>query len=149
MRSAQCAPEYPVSTGGFRLRDGSLWFPTARGMAVYDPRAAPRARIAPVVHVVEITAGGVPVDLSRPARLAPGADRLQVRYTALHFSAPEQVEYWYRLEGLDHDWMRAGIRRLVNYNSLPHGSYRFVVRAQVPARRGRGVLRLCAAAAFL
>ena len=132
MRSAQCAPEYPVSTGGFRLRDGSLWFPTARGMAVYDPRAAPRARIAPVVHVVEITAGGVPVDLSRPARLAPGADRLQVRYTALHFSAPEQVEYWYRLEGLDHDWMRAGIRRLVNYNSLPHGSYRFVVRAQVP-----------------
>jgi signal transduction histidine kinase/ligand-binding sensor domain-containing protein len=132
LRSAQCAPEYPASAGGVRLREGAIWFPTARGMAVYDPRAVPHTRIAPVVHVVDITAGGAPVDLSRPARLAPGADRLQVRYTALHFSAPEQVAYSYRLEGLDRDWVRAGSRRMINYNSLPHGSYRFVVRAQIP-----------------
>jgi two-component sensor histidine kinase len=57
---------------------------------------------------------------------------LQVRYTALHFSAPELVQYWYKLEGLDRDWVRAGKRRLINYNSLSYGSYRFVVRAQVP-----------------
>jgi len=132
LRSTQCAPEYPASAGGVRLRDTTIWFPTANGMAVYDPRAVPHTRIAPVVHVVEMTAGGTPVDLSRPARLAPGADRLQVRYTALHLSAPERVEYWYKLEGLDRDWWRAGSRRLCNYNSLPHGSYRFVVRALVP-----------------
>jgi signal transduction histidine kinase len=132
LRSAQCAPEYPASAGGARLRDGSIWFPTARGMAVYDSRAAPHTRIAPVVHVVEITAGGAPLDLSRPARLPPGANHLQVRYTALHFSAPSRTEYWYRLEGLDRDWVRAGSRRLIYYDSLPHGSYRFVVRAQVP-----------------
>ncbi len=132
LRSAQCAPEYPASAGGVRLREGAIWFPTARGMAVYDPRAGPHTRIAPVVHVVEITAGNSPVDLSRPARLPPGADRLQVRYTALHFSAPERVQYWYKLEGLDRNWFWAGSRRVTNYNSLPHGSYRFVVRAQVP-----------------
>ena len=132
LRSAQCAPEYPASAGGVRLREGPIWFPTTRGMAVYDPRAGPHARIAPVVHVVEIMAGGAPVDLSRPARLPPDADRLQVRYTALHFSAPERVQYWYKLEGLERDWVRAGTRRVINYNSLPYGSYRFVVRAQVP-----------------
>jgi ligand-binding sensor domain-containing protein/two-component sensor histidine kinase len=132
LRSAQCAPEYPASAGGVRLREGDIWFPTAKGMAVYDPRAGPHTRIAPVVHIVEIMAGSTPVDLSQPARLPPNANRLQVRYTALHFSAPERVQYWYKLESLDHDWMRAGIRRLVNYNSLPHGSYRFVVRAQIP-----------------
>ncbi|MGD0668101.1 MAG: two-component regulator propeller domain-containing protein [Bryobacteraceae bacterium] len=132
LRSAQCAPEYPASAGGVRLREGAIWFPTTRGMAVYDPRAGPHTRIAPVVHVVEITADGAPVDLSSPARLAPGDDRLQVRYTALHFSAPERVQYWYKLEGLDRDWVWAGSRRVTNYNSLPHGSYRFLVRAQVP-----------------
>ncbi|HEY9141036.1 MAG TPA: histidine kinase, partial [Bryobacteraceae bacterium] len=125
-------PEYPASAGGVRLREGAIWFPTTRGMAVYDPRAGPHTRIAPVVHVVEITADGAPVDLSSPARLAPGDDRLQVRYTALHFSAPERVQYWYKLEGLDRDWVWAGSRRVTNYNSLPHGSYRFLVRAQVP-----------------
>jgi signal transduction histidine kinase len=99
-------------------------------MAVYDPRSTPRSHVAPMVHVMEITAAGVPVDLTRPARLAPGADRLQVRYTAVHLSAPDRVEYWYKLEGLDADWVRAGSRRPVDYNSLPHGSYRFVVLAE-------------------
>jgi signal transduction histidine kinase/ligand-binding sensor domain-containing protein len=130
LRSGQCASEYPASTGGVRLRDGTIWFPTGRGMAVYDPRSTPRSHVAPMVHVMEITAAGVPVDLTRPARLAPGADRLQVRYTAVHLSAPDRVEYWYKLEGLDADWVRAGSRRPVDYNSLPHGSYRFVVLAE-------------------
>jgi len=60
-----------------------------------------------------------------------GRGPLEVRYTALHLSAPERVEYSYKLEGLERDWVRAGSRRLINYNSLPHGTYRFVVRAQV------------------
>ena len=132
LRSVQCAPEYPASAGGVRLREGPIWFPTARGMAVFDPQAGPHAKVAPMVHVVEIKADGAPVDLDRPARLAPGVDRLQVRYTALHFSAPERVQYWYRLEGLETDWVWAGSRRVIDYNSLPHGSYRFTVRAQVP-----------------
>jgi signal transduction histidine kinase/ligand-binding sensor domain-containing protein len=130
LRSGQCAPEYPASAGGVRLREGAIWFPTARGMAVYDPRSGPRTHIAPMVHVLGITAGGAPVDLTRPAKLPPGADRLEVRYTAIHLTAPEHVEYWYKLEGLDRDWVHAGSRRLVDYNSLPHGSYRFVVLAE-------------------
>jgi len=130
LRSGQCAPEYPASSGGARLREGAIWFPTTRGMAVYDPQSGPRAHVAPLVHLVGITAGGAQVDLSRPAQLPPGADRLEVRYTAIHLTAPEYVAYWYKLEGLDRDWVRAGSRRLVEYNSLPHGSYRFVVLAE-------------------
>ena len=55
-----------------------------------------------------MTANGEPVDLSRPARLAPGNERLQIRYTGIHLSAPERVQYFYRLEGLDTDWVAAG-----------------------------------------
>ncbi len=58
---------------------------------------------------------------------------MQFRYTGIHLSAPEQVRYSYRLEGLDPDWVTAGSRRVINYNSLPHGQYRFVVRASCPA----------------
>jgi len=130
LRSGQCAPEYPASAGGVRLRDGALWFPTGRGMAVFDPHAAPRSHVAPLVHVVEMTVDGQPVDLTRPARLAPGTGRLQVRYTAIHLSAPERVEYWYKLEGLNRDWVLAGSRRPIDYNGLPHGKYRFVVLAE-------------------
>jgi signal transduction histidine kinase len=83
-----------------------------------------------------MTANGDPVDLSRAARLAPGDERLQIRYTGIHLSAPERVQYFYRLDGLDTDWVTAGGRRVINFNSLHHGHYRFIVRAELPGGPG-------------
>jgi signal transduction histidine kinase len=36
------------------------------------------------------------------------------------------------LKGLDTDWVRAGTRRGIQYNALPHGRYNFVVRSEAP-----------------
>ena len=83
-------------------------------------------------------------------RFAPNAKRIQIRYTGVHLNAPEQVQYSYRLAGVDTDWVRAGSRRVINYNSLGHGNYRFVVRAEIPGGPvERAVVRLRGAAAIL
>ena len=136
LRSAQCAPAYPTAGGGIRTADGRLWFTTGRGLAVLDPDAQKPGALSPVAHLVQMTANGDPVDLSRPARLAPGNERLQIRYTGIHLSAPERVQYFYRLEGLDADWVAAGGRRVINFNTLHHGHYRFNVRAELPGGPG-------------
>jgi signal transduction histidine kinase len=99
---------------------------------VLDPRGLKQAGPAPVVHLVAMTVDGLPVDLGRAARLAPGGERIQLRYTAIHLSAPERVRYSYKLEGLDAEWVWAGGRRVIDYNSLRHGRYRFTVRANLP-----------------
>jgi signal transduction histidine kinase len=132
LRSAQCAPAYPTAGGGIRTADGRLWFTTGRGLAVLNPDARKLAALSPVAHLVQMTANGEPVDLSRAARLAPGKLRLQIRYTGIHLSAPERVQYSYRLDGLDADWVAAGGRRVIDFNSLRHGHYRFNVRAELP-----------------
>jgi signal transduction histidine kinase len=132
LRSAQCAPAYPTAGGGIRTADGRLWFTTGRGLAVLNPDARKLVALSPVAHVVQMTANGDPVDLSRVARLAPGNERLQMRYTGIHLSAPERVQYFYRLDGLDTDWVAAGGRRVIDFNSLRHGHYRFNVRAELP-----------------
>jgi len=132
LRSAQCSPSYPIGGGGTRTSDGRLWFTTARGLAVLDRRGLKQAGPAPVVHLAAMTADGLAVDLGRAARLAPGSQRIQVRYSAIHLSAPERVQYSYKLEGLDADWVSAGGRRVIDYNSLRHGHYRFTVRANLP-----------------
>jgi two-component sensor histidine kinase len=80
--------------------------------------------------MVSVTANGHDLDPETPARLEPGSERLQIRYTGIHFGAPERVRYSYMLEGLDTNWIDAGTRRLISYNSLSHGTYRFRVRAQ-------------------
>jgi len=132
LRSAQCAPGYPTSGGGTRSRDGRLWFPTSRGLAVLDPNDRPIAVAAPVVHLLEVIVDGHPIPFAQSAQLAPGNGRLQFRYTGIYLSAPERVRYSYRLEGLDGEWITSVSRRVTNYNSLPHGHYRFTVRAAVP-----------------
>jgi len=132
LRSAQCAPGFPKAGGGTRTADGRLWFTTGRGLAVLEPGARKQPPLAPTVQFVDMTANGDPVDLGHPARLAPSSERLQIRYTGIYLGAPERVQYSYRLDGLDKNWVAAGNRRVINYNSLGHGKYRFTVRAVLP-----------------
>jgi len=132
LRSAQCAPAYPTSRGGTRSKDGRLWFPTSSGLAVLDPKDRVPRVSAPVVHLLEAVVDGRSIPLREGMSVPPGNGRMQFRYTGIHLSAPERVRYSYRLEGLDADWVNSVARRVINYNSLPHGQYRFVVRASVP-----------------
>jgi signal transduction histidine kinase/ligand-binding sensor domain-containing protein len=132
LRSAQCAPGYPIPGGVRRTSDGRLWFPTSRGLAVINPAVRRFPPVAPAIHLLEATADGEPIDFSAAARLRPGTEQLQFRYTAVYLSAPERVQYWRKLEGLDTDWVRVNSRRVSDFNSLKHGKYRFMVRAVVP-----------------
>jgi two-component sensor histidine kinase len=135
LRSAQSAPGFPVGGGSTLTRDGRLWFPTAGGLAVIDPHMPePKAQgaPAPITRIVELDVDGRTVDLSKAASFNPGTGSVQFRYAGIYLSAPERVRYSYRLNGLDRDWISAGTRRVISYNPLPHGRYRFAVRAMLP-----------------
>ena len=131
LRSAQCSPGYPTG-GGARTSDGRLWFTTSRGLAVYDPHAKRPVPLPPIVQISEITTDGRPIDVSHAATLSADVERIRVRYTAIHLSAPEQVLYSYRLDGLESKWQPLTARREINYNTPKHGNYRFYVRAELP-----------------
>ena len=132
LRSASCSPSFPVGSGGHRTSDGRIWFTTSRGLAVFDPGARTQGVLAPAAQVVEIAVDGHPVDLAHFTKLGPKSERIQIRYTGIHLSAPERVRYSFKLDGLDTDWRQAGSRRVIDYNSLRHGHYRFMVKAEVP-----------------
>ena len=52
---------------GFRASDGRLWFPTARGLAVVDPKSVRPNPVPPPVIIEEIRVDGQPVDIRAPA----------------------------------------------------------------------------------
>jgi signal transduction histidine kinase/ligand-binding sensor domain-containing protein len=135
LRSTQCAPGYPAGGGGTRTADGRLWFPTSRGLAVINPGAVQATTpVAPLAQILEMNLDGQDIDLHRPAVLEPGPGHIQFRYTGILLSAPERVRYSYKLDGFDRDWIPGSTRRVINYNSLRHGKYRFQVRASVPGQ---------------
>jgi len=121
-------------TGGFqpsgcKTRDGKLWFPTIKGVAVVDPNNVKVNKRPPQVIIEELLVDGQPTNLREPVEVGPGRERFEFRYTGLSFAAPRRVKFKYKLDGLDPDWVDAGTQRAANYSYLPPGEYRFHVIA--------------------
>jgi ligand-binding sensor domain-containing protein/signal transduction histidine kinase len=140
---------------GCKTPDGRLWFPTARGVATIDPRAAASAQPPPPPVVIQQVVaenriiygddapdpadqgrgssravGSPPPSPSAPLRVAPGAGRvLEFHFSANTFVDVPRVRYKYRMEGYEEGWTDAGARRVAYFTGLPPGQYRFHVIA--------------------
>ena len=139
---------------GCKTRDGRLWFPTTKGVAVIDPKLSDRDAVAPLAAIEQVRADGeiifdsagleAPSLESRleaassgnrlkaelrtgtPLRLPPGTARvLEFRYTANIFTAPEKSRFRYRMIGVDDHWVDAGTRREAYFANLRPGAYAF------------------------
>jgi diguanylate cyclase (GGDEF)-like protein len=125
MPSAECVGASPAA---IRARDGHIWVATTQGVAVIDPAARTRNTVPPPVHVEEVLVDGNPVPAGAP-RIPAGAQRLEIRYTALSLRAPDRVTFRYFLEGYDQSWVDAGTTRVAHYTRLAPGRYTFRVVA--------------------
>lgn len=128
MRSREC--NGGLTPAAWRMRDGSLWFATMRGLIRVDPSLPPPAFKPLPVVIDEVIVGHEPRPIDSPeARLALHARDLGFRYTSASFNAPEKLRFRYRLEGYDEKWVDADARRDAFYTNLYPGRYRFLVQA--------------------
>lgn len=114
---------------GFKARDGKLWFPTAQGLAVVDPRAVTFNRLPPPVVIEDLAVDGHATDFRADLKIKPGQENLEIQYTALSFVKSQQIRFRYKVEGLDPNWINAGTRRTAYYSRIPPGTYTFRVIA--------------------
>jgi diguanylate cyclase (GGDEF)-like protein len=127
MKSAECNGGFVPA--GIRTRDGRLWFPTTRGVAVVDPSRLKKNPLPPPVMIERVVLNGRPLDPGDRLSLPPGRNSLELHYTGLSFVAPEKVFFTYQLEGFDPEWVQAGTRRVAYYTNIPPGYYTFRVKA--------------------
>lgn len=135
-----------------RSHDGRVWIATQRGFVVINPGTPENSSQPPAVFLKRvavdgklIAAYGGPLPLSgvmdlrnSPAlRLLPNHREIKFEFTALNFSAPENIQLQYRLDGLDTDWVDANPERVASFLRVPAGNYRFRVRAS----NGDGIWR--------
>jgi ligand-binding sensor domain-containing protein len=110
-------------------RNGRVWFASGAGAAVVDPNAISKNPVPPPVWIEEIRvdkkAYAPKADIEFPA----GAGEVEIEYAGLSFLAPERVQFRYRLEGFDEEWVEARTRRVAFYTNLPPGPFRFRVLA--------------------
>jgi len=125
-----------LQPAGMVARDGSVWFPMLKDVVIIDPGRPDKW--APIVKIESASSKssaketpGLPVDFDPQDALEieNGLRNLEISYTGLSFTKPESLRFFYKMEGLDEDWIDAGSRRTAFYPYLPPGSYRFTVKA--------------------
>jgi signal transduction histidine kinase/sugar lactone lactonase YvrE len=57
-------------------------------------------------------------------------NNLQFHFTGVDLSKGKDIEYSYKLEGADKDWIYTGNNQSASYNNLKPGHYTFIVRAR-------------------
>ncbi len=126
MRSVECNGS---QHGGFRSRDGRLWFATLKGLAMADPRRIRLNTVPPKVVIETVAAGLHRLSPETGLTLPPSMRDLEFQYSALSFRNPTAIRFKYRLEGFDESWIDAGARRVAYYTNLPPGRFQFHVEA--------------------
>ncbi|MGH7976876.1 MAG: ligand-binding sensor domain-containing protein, partial [Limisphaerales bacterium] len=118
-----------------RAANGTLFFPTTKGLASVNPAELKPDLQPPTVMIESVLVDGVKkanrLDSPQPQSIVipPGHNQLEIDYTALNFSAPDEVHFKYRLEGRETAWT-AGDARVAHYNELLPGQYHFHVIAR-------------------
>ncbi len=115
----------------YKSREGRLYFPMARGVAILDPKDFQGNFSKSPIHALieEIRVDGQVIQGSPQPELGPGPHRIEISYTAPVLHGGEWVRFRHRLEGIDREWVVANGQRRASYDALPPGRYVFSVCA--------------------
>jgi ligand-binding sensor domain-containing protein/signal transduction histidine kinase len=126
-------PSNEFNTGaGYLDNEGALWFGTVGGLVRVEGGFDAGYAIPPRVLITKVKVFETTQNIESTLVLPYNENYLKFEYAGLHYSSPEDVEYKYKLVGLDNEWHFSNVRS-VQYASLPSGQYTFEITA-----RGRG-----------
>ena len=148
--------KYGTFPARLRSGDGRLWMTMATGLVIIHPQRLRERLVPPPVYIQRLRLDGKAIttadsvmSMLAPApapttasaasaaatvsrqnlELPPNYQRLEIDFTALTFTSPEDVRFRYRLEGFDEAWNDVTEPRRAIYPRLPAGKYRFRVVA--------------------
>ncbi len=108
--------------------DGSMWFGTAAGLShLLHPERLFRVAV-PEVSVREVRLGGRELQAGRPLRLQLKEPELTAELFSTYYGRPRAVQFQYRLEPVQSQWITAGSNHL-RFSGLVPGDYTLSVQA--------------------
>lgn len=130
-----------IQYSALKLRDGRILFGGINGFNLFDPGGFGRRSDSPSLCFTEFRLFNKPV--------MPGEDSLlkqaiwnvkeielsykesvfSLSFSAMDFRSPQKIQYKYRMNGFDKDWIPAGNAGTATYTNLDPGEYIFRVRS--------------------
>jgi signal transduction histidine kinase/ActR/RegA family two-component response regulator len=116
--------------------DGSVWIGTSKGLSRFRPTSSSQSAAPPPIVITSATFGAQPYELSTNrasvGKLGHEQNSIDVDFAALTFVRERDVQFRYKLTGLESDWEYTQDAH-AHYAGLAPGYYTF----EVQAKRGR------------
>lgn len=119
-----------------KARDGNIWIATTLGLSKFNPHAEQAVDPPAPIYLSRVQIAGEELLLPETGarrlpelELSASRNNLFIEYLAPAFQGEHELQYQYKLEGVDADWSAPTEARSINYANLAAGSYQFLVRA--------------------
>lgn len=113
-------------------REGYLLFGGSNAMIMFHPSVFSNTQAPPDVAITDFKIFNqyYPVDslmLQEKISLKSEQNSVSIYFASLSFTQRDKLTYYYKMEGLDEDWIKADKSMSVNYSHMPAGNYIFKV----------------------
>lgn len=110
-----------------------LIFGTDMGFLEIVPEQMKKSDYVPPIVFTDLKVNGkkstVSTDDLKEIALHPSVRNINVQFSALDFTRPDDIRYAYRLEGLEKEWNYSDKNKSASYINLPAGEYRLQVKS--------------------
>jgi len=132
---------------GFKDASGKLYFGCVKGMICFNPNSFSDSKFTAPLYITSVQAEGKEIanwnnilenqfleDKNRDKTphyidIPHKKSSITIEFAALSYTAPEMIQYQYKLEGLDKNWTYLSSNRKVYFTNLSPGEYKFRVKA--------------------
>src|SRR6185503_2303823 len=126
--------KFKVSSS-YLMKDGRLLFGTTNDFLVFDPEKVKSTKVTPTVTITDIKLAATSLLVDSIERLPELKlqyydKSISIDFASLSYLKKNKLTYYYKMDGVDKDWVLSDMTQRAVYTYLPSGSYTFMVKAQ-------------------
>lgn len=123
------------------LSNGDMMFGTNNGILQFTPDSIKKSDYVPQLVFSQLLLANKIVTPQKHSVLQRALDYIDqlilsheeniftIQYAALDYTAPNDIQYAYMLDGFENNWNYVGKQRMATYTNLPKGEYIFKVKS--------------------
>ena len=122
--------------------NGRMYFGTVNGMVSFNPKDFKKNTYSPPIYITGLQINNKDVFVGQkdsPIQesisslnnliLSPEQSSFSLEFAALSYTAPDDTEYWYKMVGLNNEWIYLQKDHKVYFTELAAGNYKFIVKS--------------------
>lgn len=129
-------------SSAFKDKNGKMYFGSVNGLISFNPDNFIQNNYHPPIYITNIQINNQDVSVkkenspldtsitfSQNIKLNNQQSTFTLEFASLSYTVPEMTTYWYKLVGINDNWIPIGKNHQVSFNELPAGDYTFKVKA--------------------